>query len=50
MSEKTYKTMRMTGAGNIVVGIILLVCGVACGVLSIINGSKLLKQKSEVIF
>ena len=50
MSEKTYKTMSITGAGSIAVGIVLLVVGVVCGVLYIISGSKLLKQKSEIIF
>lgn len=50
MSEKTYKTMNGTGAGSIAVGIVMLVCGIVCGVLSIINGARLLKQKSEIIF
>lgn len=50
MNEKTYKTMRTTGSGSIVLGIVMLVSGVVCGVLSIINGARLLKKKSEIIF
>ena len=50
MNEKTYKAMSTTGAGSIAVGIVVLVCGVVCGVLSIINGARLLKNKSEIIF
>ena len=37
--ERVYKTMRNTGAGCIAVGII-----------SIVNGSLLLKRKSEIEF
>lgn len=50
MNEKIYKTMHVTGAGNVAVGIIVLVSGVVCGVLSIINGARLLRKKSEIIF
>ena len=50
MNEKTYKAMSVTGAGSITLGIVMLVSGVVCGVLSIINGARLLKKKSEIIF
>lgn len=50
MNEKIYKTMTTTGAGSIVVGIVVLVSGVVCGILSIVNGARLLKKKSEIIF
>lgn len=50
MNEKTYKAMRTTGAGSIVLGIIVMVSGVVCGILSIINGARLLRKKSEIIF
>ena len=50
MSEKAYKTMTNTGAGSLVLGIILLVTGLAAGVLMIINGAKLLKSRSDLIF
>ena len=50
MNEKVYKTMTTTGACSIVVGIIIIVSGVVCGILSIVNGARLLKKKSEIIF
>lgn len=50
MNEKTYKTMSVAGGGNIAIGIVVLVCGIVCGTLAIINGAKMLKSKSNVIF
>lgn len=48
--ERTYKTMAVAGAGNIAIGVVVLVCGVVCGILTIINGAKMLKRKSDIIF
>lgn len=50
MDEKIYKTMGSTGAANLVVGICILTGGIAAGVLLIINGARLLKNKSKIIF
>ena len=50
MEEKLYKIMRGTGAGNIVLGVVTLLAGVACGILLIISGSKLLAHKSDILF
>ncbi len=50
MTEKVYKSMKLVGAANIALGIIILVTGVATGVLTIIGGSKLLKSKNELMF
>ena len=50
MNEKTYKTMTTVGAGNIAIGIVMLATGITCGVLAIVNGAKMLKRKSELIF
>lgn len=50
MNEKTYKTLKVAGGGNIAIGVVVLVCGVVCGVLAIINGAKMLKSKSDFIF
>ena len=50
MNEKAYKTMSGVGAGNIVIGIILLAVGLATGILAIVNGARLLKQKSDLTF
>lgn len=50
MGEKTYKILSVAGAGSIALGIIILVAGVVTGVLSIITGAALLKQKSRIMF
>lgn len=49
-NEKTYKALTMAGAGNIVLGIVVLVTGITCGVLAIISGARILKRKSDIIF
>lgn len=48
--EKIYKSMKHAGAGNIVIGVLLLVVGVSVGIISIITGAKLLKAKSDITF
>ena len=48
--EKAYKTMTSSGAANIAAGIVVIVAGVAAGVLTIINGARLLKNRNEIIF
>ena len=48
--EKVYKTMSYTGMVSIIVGIVLLIWGAACGVLSIVNGALLLKRRREITF
>lgn len=48
--ERVYKSMRLVGAANIALGIIILVTGVATGILAIIGGSNLLKSKNELTF
>lgn len=50
MNEKIYKSMAVTGAGNIALGIVVLISGIACGVVAIVSGAKLLKRKSDIIF
>ncbi len=48
--EKAYKTMTSSGAAGLVTGIIMIVAGVAAGVITIVNGARLLKNRSEIIF
>ena len=50
MNEKAYKTMNSVGAGNLVIGIILVVVGLTTGILAIVNGARLLKRKSDLMF
>ncbi len=42
--------MKNSGAGSIVIGIIILVTGVAAGVISIVNGASLLKIRTRLHF
>lgn len=48
--ERLYKSMKHVGGANITFGVIIIVVGVSVGVLSIINGAKLLKAKAEIMF
>ena len=50
MNEKLYKTMGISGACNITIGIISIVTGVVSGILLIITGARLLKKRSEIMF
>ncbi len=50
MSEKVYKVLNVVGAGSIAIGVVILVVGITTGVLSIIAGAKLLKEKQNIIF
>lgn len=50
MEEKTYKVMGGTGALNIVLGVVILVTGIASGVLMIVSGARLLTGKSKILF
>lgn len=48
--EKVYKTMKNVGAGNIVLGVIMIVSGIASGILTIIGGARLLNDKKNIMF
>lgn len=48
--EKVFKTMRGTGVLNIVLGVVVLMMGIASGVLLIIGGAKLLGDKTKIMF
>lgn len=50
MAEKAYKAMNRIGALNISVGIVVMVLGIVSGVLLIIGGGSLHKNKSEIMF
>ena len=50
MSEKAYKAMGSAGAGSILISVIMIVVGVAAGVISIVSGARLLKEKNGLIF
>ncbi len=50
MNEKIYKTMKSVGSGNIAIGILMIVVGTVCGIMTIIGGASLLKNKKNVMF
>ena len=50
MMEKIYKTMKSVGVWNMVLGIVLIVAGLFAGIFMIVNGTRLLKKKSDLLF
>ena len=48
--ERVYKTMKRAGVCNLILGIVVLVTGITTGVLMIINGSRLIYQKKNILF
>lgn len=49
-NEKIYKLMTNVGAGDLALGIIVLITGIVTGILMIINGARLLRSKSDLMF
>ena len=47
--EKIYRTMKGVGVSNLILGIIVTVTGIAAGVLTIMNGARLLKDKNSLL-
>ena len=50
MVEKAYKAMNAAGAASIAIGITILVTGVISGILSIVFGARLLKNRHQLTF
>lgn len=50
MNEKLYKSMKHVGGTNIALGILAIVGGVTLGILTIVNGAKMLKAKADIMF
>lgn len=48
--EKLYKTMGTVGGANIALGIVVLVTGIAAGILTIISGARLLAGRKKILF
>lgn len=48
-NENVYKKITSAGAGNIVVGILMIIVGVTLGVLTIFHGAKILGSKKHLI-
>ena len=50
MNEEIYKSMTFSAVCNIALGVLLVVSGVASGVMMFISGGRLLRNKSKIIF
>lgn len=50
MEEKAFKSMGLIGAGSIAIGIVVLVTGIVTGILGIIGGARLLRNRKELTF
>ncbi len=50
MEEKTYKAMSLGGTAGIVTGVISIIIGVACGVVMIVAGARLLAERRNILF
>ncbi len=48
--ERVYKVLKRSGSRNIVTGILLIVAGIAFGVLNIVTGAKLLHNRRNILF
>lgn len=49
MNEKIYHSMTLTGACDIAVGIIVLAVGITTGILTLVNGARILKNRKNII-
>ncbi len=45
MGEKIYKLMTKIGGWNIALGIVIMVTGITAGVMMIVSGAQLIKEK-----
>lgn len=50
MNEKVFKTMSIAGVANVAMGIVLIVVGLATGVVAIVSGARLIKDKKGLTF
>ena len=50
MGERYYKKISGAGACSITIGIIMIATGLILGVLSVINGAKLLASRKDITF
>ena len=48
--ERLYKKLGLAGGAGIAVGIVVLVIGVTAGVISIITGAAVLKNRDDITF
>ncbi len=50
MNEKAYKTMNFAGAAGVTIGIVMIVTGLAAGIIAVVSGVRLLRDKKGLTF
>ena len=50
MNEKAFKTMGITGAASIAIGVVMIVTGITTGVIAVVCGGRLLKNTEGLMF
>ena len=50
MNEKAFKTMGVAGAANIVIGIVMIIAGITTGIIVVVSGARLMKDRKGLTF
>ena len=48
--EKVYKVLKHAGGANITVGVLLIVVGITLGIINIVSGASLLRNRRNILF
>ena len=48
--EKVYKLLKNVGGWNIAIGVLLIVIGITLGILNIVSGASLLRNRKNILF
>ncbi len=48
--EKVYKLLKSVGGTNIALGVLFIVFGITLGVINIVSGAKLLRNRRNILF
>lgn len=48
--EKVYKLLKTAGGWNIAIGVFLIVFGITCGIINIVSGAFLLRNRKNILF
>ena len=48
--EKTYRTLGNVGGISVAMGIVMIVTGLFSGIMTIINGARIFRQRNKLVF